>query len=721
MTFSHVWALLGGVIAANAAASGTGHATEFRDLSVFMHEVAAVALADSATVIVARESTLIVGARDSLRSFSVDDPLAPLPLDSQPLPHPARHLSWVEDRLYVLAGEALLLTYDTADRSALSLIGSAALPVAATDIDASGRWVFVSAGLAGLIVLDAQDPSALEVVTTVDTPGEGLGVATNGALALVADGIMDLAVYDVADPMQPRFLHTIDWRGSATEVELSGESAYVVDPAHGVQVIQPIRGGIADPHIQTVGVPGNVTRLTLAAHEALAITRGPHSRVAAITDQLAQWPILSGIAGTGISALDVAAAGGHAYVVGGRSGMRIVQASPPSTPFVSNPAELDWYFDATGDRGYLAGGDWVYDLRVFDLTDPRSPRLMGQVPMDRFAVGVRAAPPYVYVAVYRYVYIFDVSDGAHPRQLSTLELPGGFFRVTDVVGGNRYCFFVDDELWIWDVTDPAAPRFGSTTVIGPVSSPHLRPPYLFAAGPDGIVVYDVNDAGHPTLVGVTPSDAVQLDIVGDHLVALTLSDVLTTYDASDPANLVSIGSIEIPIDVWDVRMDGAAAIMTAHHHGLAIGDLSDPANPAYVGVLPLPFDAQGVRVANAVYAEGPSRDGWMVIPRSYFLMESTGVPTMNAHDASPPLFVLQSIPWSDRPRFEFRLAREAIVSADVYDVRGRRVAQVADQRHLLPGTHSITWDPTRRVVSGIYFVKLESGGETVSSRVHLAR
>ena len=73
-------------------------------------------------------------------------------------------------------------------------------------------------------------------------------------------------------------------------------------------------------------------------------------------------------------------------------------------------------------------------------------------------------------------------------------------------------------------------------------------------------------------------------------------------------------------------------------------------------------------------------------------------------------------------RFELYQSDRARIS--IYDVKGRLVTQLLDA--VLPrGRHEVAWkgDDARgaRVASGIYYYRLETGGQTHSTRMVLSR
>jgi len=96
----------------------------------------------------------------------------------------------------------------------------------------------------------------------------------------------------------------------------------------------------------------------------------------------------------------------------------------------------------------------------------------------------------------------------------------------------------------------------------------------------------------------------------------------------------------------------------------------------------------------------------------------TAVPSSNAlHPATPN-------PFNPGTRLSFRLASAGRVRLSVYDVSGRLVARLVDDQRG-PGEHSIWWNGTdqagRRLSSGVYLLRLESGAGAWSRKLVLAR
>jgi hypothetical protein len=87
------------------------------------------------------------------------------------------------------------------------------------------------------------------------------------------------------------------------------------------------------------------------------------------------------------------------------------------------------------------------------------------------------------------------------------------------------------------------------------------------------------------------------------------------------------------------------------------------------------------------------------------------------------LDILSENPFSYTGSFNVSLAHAARVSVTVYDVAGRRVAQLVDES-MDAGQHVVRWNGNSnrgRAASGVYFVRMEAAGLHFTRRVVLLR
>jgi hypothetical protein len=121
------------------------------------------------------------------------------------------------------------------------------------------------------------------------------------------------------------------------------------------------------------------------------------------------------------------------------------------------------------------------------------------------------------------------------------------------------------------------------------------------------------------------------------------------------------------------------------------------------------------------------------IPNYSPAVPDTAVTTSVAVDVAPaaapaparPAFARQGAnPFRDRAAFRFELPAPAIVAADVYDVRGRRVARLIEGPRKA-GAHRLEWDGRggdgAPLGAGVYFVRFRTLGLTAVEKVVLVR
>jgi flagellar hook assembly protein FlgD len=95
-------------------------------------------------------------------------------------------------------------------------------------------------------------------------------------------------------------------------------------------------------------------------------------------------------------------------------------------------------------------------------------------------------------------------------------------------------------------------------------------------------------------------------------------------------------------------------------------------------------------------------------------------------DAPPVASLGQNYPNPFNPSttIPFVLERHANVVVEVFDVRGGRVATLVDEA-LRAGAHQTMWDgpdaASRPAASGVYFVRLRTGGTVVNQKLLLLK
>jgi len=81
-------------------------------------------------------------------------------------------------------------------------------------------------------------------------------------------------------------------------------------------------------------------------------------------------------------------------------------------------------------------------------------------------------------------------------------------------------------------------------------------------------------------------------------------------------------------------------------------------------------------------------------------------------------------PFRGTTTIEYTLPKDAHVTLEVYDILGRRVVTLVDQRKS-SGLHTMQWDGTggagRPLASGIYFGRIVVDGQTATRKMTIVR
>ena len=211
-----------------------------------------------------------------------------------------------------------------------------------------------------------------------------------------------------------------------------------------------------------------------------------------------------------------------------------------------------WLWD--GDLAYVAAQN--FGLRIFDISDPVMPALVGNLAVGARAWGVALQGTVAWVTSSEEgVVAVDVSNPAEPTQLGSL---GTNFTALDPV----------------------------------ISGDHLFAPDILGF----LHVVDISDPSAPVLVTTLETDDLPLDLaIRDQLAYVLLSNEgLQIFDISNPAEPQLIGKYADLGLGWSIALRGTLAFVAADNDGIVVIDVAEPTRPTYVTSLDTPGEARGL-------------------------------------------------------------------------------------------------------------------------------
>ncbi|MCK6501381.1 MAG: hypothetical protein L6Q38_18020, partial [Nitrospira sp.] len=317
----------------------------------------------------------------------------------------------------------------------------------------------------------------------------------------------------------------------ATSVAVSGRYAYVgyvygdSDMDSGVEVIdvsnrsRPQRVGRL--RIGTKG-QSHIARVVLHDDDVYLLDRGDLDRrgvvILSATDPIHLQNV--GIYPTGDYPNDLAVVGNDGYLVGQGFGVVVLDLSDRTKPSrVGGSTSRDTMGSVEVMGSYVCGMLSMGGLRVFDISRPNEPRLVGQYDADYGQFGLSEG--HAFLALHdRGFRVMDLRDPTHPQEMggcctftqpSDAVVSGQRAYVSDVHVNQAYQVDYSD-LHVMDIADPAQPR----RVGGNRAATHRQglavsgPDVFVAAGADGLeiirVIPRLTVVSHPQPVSAYPGE-----------------------------------------------------------------------------------------------------------------------------------------------------------------------------------------------------------------------
>ncbi len=300
-----------------------------------------------------------------------------------------------------------------------------------------------------------------------------------------------------------------------------------------------------------------------------------------------------------------------------------------------------------GDKAFVGDG-WTGLFHVIDISNPRSPRIIGSVQTPGTVDGVFINGDIAYIADgLAGLQVIDISMPSYPQTIGAVDTPGN---ANSVIIGGDIAYVADGPggLQVIDISDPENPRIvGSSATPAYANGVAVRGDKVLIAcsGPDtesdsGLQVIDISSPENPLMTGfvVTPGFAEYVAInddwayVADGLKGLQIIDISTpsnpkivnslnisgyarhatvadnriyvadafnglhVIDIDNPINPQIIKTVHTPGSAWAVTVSGDMAYIADDIGGLQVADISVTQSPQIIGNIDTPGNANGIAV-----------------------------------------------------------------------------------------------------------------------------
>jgi hypothetical protein len=462
---------------------------------------------------------------------------------------------------------------------------------------------------------------------------------------------------------------------------------------------------------------------------------------------------------------DVRVDAGRAYVGGYWGGWCILDVGQPRAPVALAQAPLVGSAQDVATSGTLAHvAAWDGGLHVLDVADPRTPRRLGKLATPGRAAAVAVRGDRVCVADYDAgLAVIDASDPARPTLLGSVATPSTA-RAVALAGDLAYVADRAGGLQVVDLSDPTTPGItGALDTDGFASGLAITRDRAYVAdGFGGLVIAAIDDPAAPRLLGTLALPGDCRDVVlhptsdlhaGEHVHVLT-SEQLATVDVTDPAAPVVVATRELTGQPRSLVALADRLYVADRQAGVHVFALHGPDPGEHLGVLPPPDGARGLAaVGRGVLHVAAGSGGLVTVPLAcgpqdvrppdHPTAADTPDPTVarteagSGQDGPPPsgdqkaarpgeaaITGVAPNPCNPRTVCTFALARSQPVDLAVFDLRGRRVRQLATG--IRPaGEHAVRWDGRdargRAMSSGVYLLRLRTPAGADSRRISLLR
>lgn len=519
----------------------------------------------------------------------------------------------VDDYAYVATGSTGLRILNVSNPNNLFEIGFNLSPKSAREVAVINNHAFVVDAPNSLQIIDVTNPSDPISVAFYEVPGITC-VAVTEDYAFISGSDLGLRIIDISDPTDPRETDHLDAITNALSIDFENDFIYIFNNRCILQIINFTDP--RDPYItsQIVVPPGYILRDggSISAVDNLVFCCTGNLSVVDVTEP--ENPQLAGSIHTPGTARSVAISNDIAYIADRMWGISVFDVSDPA-----NMQQISGLVPALA-YGITISNDFAYvtlpgsydsipqprsGVHIIDISDPAHPSNISEYTTPRNISKVTLDKSLNYYHNYAYVLIedaglriIDITDSENMREVGQFNIN---YLAADLVVNNGIAYLLSGwrEIVILDVSDPLQPTEISTIETQNTVKIAFDSGFLYLADVNELRIFDVSDLNNPHQLGSCQIDdwPINIKVRGDY-VFLTLGfSGLNIVDVSDRSNPQIVGRYnENPMFITDIgiRMFSNHAFLGTQTEGITVIDISDPTEPQFVYRMNVPFNIHSI-------------------------------------------------------------------------------------------------------------------------------
>lgn len=239
--------------------------------------------------------------------------------------------------------------------------------------------------------------------------------------------------------------------------------------------------------------------------------------------------------------------------------------------------------DVRDDFAYIGNGPTFH---VLDVSDPRTPTIVGEYVADWLIYDIRLRDTLAFVATEATLLILNVSNPQQPTRVGEIFISSGPTRVAPV-DSFAYVATYLGTLRIVDVSNPAAPYFRGVIAVGGERPWCLaaRGRYVYVGNVEPLPFLAIVDARNPdvptrTLLNIG-GPAFSADVRDSSLFLSVLAiPSFRIYDVSNPGSPVLTGQVHVPFPAINaLTVHDQVAFVSTKDSGIAAIDITNLQQP----------------------------------------------------------------------------------------------------------------------------------------------